>query len=235
MSISQADNHNANPNWHGGGDEMHKTKMLKDEIYRSKVRLEQMRDDKALRNSPQFRKQYAELAKKYNDQVTLFNQLNHKNRPYTINCQRSVVAYEARRRGYDVIASENDGSDANYSKAMEAFGKNYNYLNLGRLPRKNSARNVRVDDKLKRQMKVGQRGRLIWTWRNRRIGHTINVERTSNGLRYVDAQVGHVAKSFKQYMGNNSFTNNGIIYERTDNAKLDIKDLGGVVQPRKGK
>lgn len=70
-------------------------------------------------------------------------------------------------------------------------------------------------------MKPGQRGTLSWVWKEGDSGHIINVERTNDGLLYVDTQPGKQAKSFAEYMKNRNFSTaygrSGVNFQRTDN------------------
>ncbi|MCT7882436.1 MAG: toxin glutamine deamidase domain-containing protein [Lactobacillus iners] len=54
-----------------------------------------------------------------------------------------------------------------------------------------------IDEELLNGLQSGQRGIISWGWAGRNVGHTINVERTSDGLKYVDAQIGQTADSWK--------------------------------------
>ena len=86
--------------------------------------------------------------------------------------------------------------------------------------------NSQVDSTLLNEMKPGQRGTLSWTWSDGLSGHIINVERTNDGLLYVDTQPGKQAKSFVDYMNGRSFSNlgsgrTGVNFQRVDNLIVD--------------
>lgn len=108
MTIDQADNNSANPNYLGGqqgraeynANRRAANRLLK-EYYAT---LGDKLDSKGMkRKTTQLVNQYD----KARDRVTA---ILDGNRAYSINCQRSVIAYELRRRGYMVEAEPNNKS-----------------------------------------------------------------------------------------------------------------------------
>ena len=127
---------------------------------------------------------------------------------FTENCQRSVIAYEARRRGYDVIAQPTYAGDdlpigGNWTKAF----KNANTVSVGSTSPKKAQAN------LEKEMKsYGNGARAVVHI----PGHVFNCENDHGKIRYVDAQTNTV------YNSNNVFSRVGrksvsIKLTRTDN------------------
>ncbi len=130
---------------------------------------------------------------------------------FTENCQRAVIAYEARRRGYDVVALPTYEGDTlpSGSKWRGAFmhGKT---VNVGSTNPKTAQAN------LEKEMKsYGNGARGIVTI----PGHAFNVENVNGKIRYVDAQTNTV------YNSNNVFSRLGrtasqVTLMRTDNLRF---------------
>ena len=98
---------------------------------------------------------------------------------YSSNCQRCVLAYEARRRGYDVTALPTYSGDllpygGDYLKALS----NPNPVNVGKSVRK-----------LNSEMKsYGSGSRAIVRVRSGRNGHVFIAENVNGKIKYVDPQ-----------------------------------------------
>lgn len=127
------------------------------------------------------------------------------------NCQRCVVAYELRRRGYDVVALPTYAGDKLPSggKWKGAF-RQAKTIDVG-------SRNPRTAQaNLEAQMKSfghGARGVVHIP------GHVFNCENVNGKIRYVDAQTGTI------YNSNNVFSRLGknavaVKLTRTDNLRL---------------
>ena len=113
---------------------------------------------------------------------------------YTENCQTCVVAYEARRRGYDVFAGglvNGNKSDilsasakdawidrktGDIAKPDEEFWDKKNYKE--------------IKDLLDKKVEKGQRYNISFLWKNRSSnnGHVISVEKDEDGLLLYDPQ-----------------------------------------------
>lgn len=237
MSIDQADNHNGNPNWRGGqkGRAEYNTarRTMKLAAHKSNIlmpkRWEAAKkgDEKAVK---ELEKQISEAGKVWNKNYKTLNRIRNETRAYSVNCQRSIIAFELRSRGYQVIADKNDNSlfgNLGYREYVRQILKNKNHQNF-QFPRRVADRPGFVDETLKRELKVGQRAVIDWGWRGRNSGHTINVVRTKKGLLYVDEQGGRKAKSMAKYLGKNlinSIDSNSLGYIRTDNLELDVARL----------
>lgn len=109
---------------------------------------------------------------------------------YSSNCQRCVMAYEMRRRGYDVIALPTyDGDQMPHGNNM--------YAALGNIvPEKVGGRNPEsnfknIESKMK-EWGEGSRAILEVAWRNYMgRGHVINLEYKNGALHFYDAQDGN--------------------------------------------
>lgn len=130
---------------------------------------------------------------------------------YSQNCQRAVVAYELRRRGYDVIALPTFPGDKlpSGNRWLGAF-RHAKTVSVG-------STNPRVAQaRLEAQMKSygnGARGIV------KIPGHVFNVENVGGKVRYVDAQTNTI------YTSNNVFARLGrsaqsVELVRTDNLRL---------------
>lgn len=163
--------------------------------------------------------------------------------PYRINCQRCVPAYEMRRRGYKVTAlpmPESNDHELKFGIPRDIFLNDDGKPSEGE--RLKAGSNARVTAELMKKMQVGERGTLTWGWAGRgNDGHIINVERTKEGLQFVDAQNDIVTDTFEKYMNGKSFKKKtgsgsltvklGVNYNRVDNKQIDWKNINKVVKP----
>ena len=117
---------------------------------------------------------------------------------YNKNCQRCVIAYEARRRGYDVVAMPTYEGDKMGARAKSKSGKLVDNRYWQGAFRK--AKNVNISaktsnearKKVESQMKQwGDKSRAIIgvKWKNGGA-HVFNVEQVGGKTVYVDAQTG---------------------------------------------
>ncbi len=111
---------------------------------------------------------------------------------YDTNCQTCVVAYEARRRGYNVRALPNLGN-----KYIKQLSKEPSLAYIGKdgvspVYLKKSE-NERLIDFLEREVKKGARYVLKFYWDDAPYGHIISVERGrtfGNDVQLYDPQTG---------------------------------------------
>ncbi|MCZ0891982.1 toxin glutamine deamidase domain-containing protein [Ligilactobacillus saerimneri] len=231
MGIDKADNHNANPNWHGGvikraemATNRRQIKSLKSQHELLKKQIEnEMKKGHSVRG---LRKKLSESTTKINKLIDKYNGDLRRDWLNSQNCQRAVVAYELRRRGYKVKASPREAETfgAGYRASIGAFGERKK-INVPRLKKK---RNQAIHKEMLKRLKPGERGVISWGWDGSRVkGHTINVERTKNGVLYVDAQIGKKTKTFPEYMRRDRDTvrSNTVDFVRTDNVKIDIANM----------
>lgn len=122
-----------------------------------------------------------------------------KGKDYKMNCQTCVVAFEARLRGYDVIAKSREYSkhaptqilamDTRKAWIDPATGKHPEFIQdtSATTPQK-------VKDFLDRSVKPGERYTFEFTWKgNKTEGHIISLDRNDNGvLRLYDPQSGEM-------------------------------------------
>lgn len=130
---------------------------------------------------------------------------------YSANCQRSVVAYEARRRGYDVIAQPT------YSGDVLPYGDNWKgAFEDSKTVHVGASTPQKTQENLERTMKgYGNGARAVVEI----PGHVFNCENVNGKIKYVDAQTNTV------YNSNNVFSRVGrksktISLMRTDNLKF---------------
>lgn len=228
MSIDTADNHNANPNYMGGRRALalYNTKNRGFNALDSKI--EQKQAEFKRNPSPGAGRELQSLIRQRRQRAQELLQMQWTSRGYSENCQRSVIAYELRRRGYKVTAQPAPRkNDTGYRPAILAFKNRENI----KLPKTVAKRGDYIDSKLKSKLKAGERGVITFHWRDpdgkRTYGHTINVERKKNGsLLYVDSQIGKKSKKFNDYIaGRNGINQNTFTFTRTDNQKLDLNNL----------
>ena len=113
-------------------------------------------------------------------------------REFTENCQRSVVAYEARRRGYDVTAQPTFEGDimpyrvGNNGRWQGAFQHAKSEDVSGRTASA-ARRNLEI-----KMASYGDGARAVMgvEWKNSNYGHVLNVEYHKGKISYIDAQVG---------------------------------------------
>lgn len=117
-------------------------------------------------------------------------------REYTENCQRCVVAYELRRRGYDVTALPTYSGDTMPQARMignRKFGrwqgafKGARPINVGAKNPNGVVSNIR--NKMQ-EFEDGSRGVVSITYKGKRYGHVFNVEQRKGTTYFVDAQSG---------------------------------------------
>lgn len=105
-----------------------------------------------------------------------------------LNCQKSVIAAEMRRRGYDVTAKA--GFGGYQSAASRWVGP------TGRAPVRKSAETREILEKRFSEDPVGSRYCLEITWDKNRGMHIFSAEKTPSGIRYYDPQTGAEDVSF---------------------------------------
>lgn len=134
-----------------------------------------------------------------------------ESRDYRINCQSCVVAYEARRRGYDVEAIGRDKKNPTQEKLSTNAESAWIDPATGKAPTllKNDPkiRTAKQAQKwLEENVEEGGRYEFSHGWKgtNGRNGHIVTVDRDSSGsLRVFDPQNGktYAGSAFTEYMG----------------------------------
>lgn len=133
---------------------------------------------------------------------------------YYTNCQSCVVAYEARRRGYDVITKPNTRGSA-LDKLSRASHEAWIDPKTGKTPeRPTPNENVRTPKQcrnmLENTIQPGERYTFGHSWKGRsRSGHIICADKDSNGnLRLFDPQNGTtmMGKDIDNYLSRVKYT-----------------------------
>ena len=117
---------------------------------------------------------------------------------FSMNCQRCVVAYEARRRGYDVVAQPRHNNDklaevAYFNKDGSMNGRWQGAFKGARTKSMADSTPEAVVKNINRTMREygnGSRGVISILWKGGG-GHVFNVENKGGSIFYVDAQTGH--------------------------------------------
>ena len=149
-------------------------------------------------------------------------------REYSANCQRVVVAYEARRRGYDVtaqatypgdklnkVAYRDEKEGISRGRWMGAF-QNAKPVNVSATGR-NSEKNV-IDNINKQMQHYGEGSRgVVQIFYKGGGGHVFNVEHKNGKTHYIEAQVGKV-KNFSETLKH--VKTDKVALVRTDNLKF---------------
>lgn len=156
---------------------------------------------------------------------------------YSMNCQRAVVAYELRRRGYDVTALHTyqgdtlpnavtvKGEAVLTSRWMGAFyGAKTDVV--GARTRKKAEENL-----VNKMKSYGEGSRAIVRvqW-NDRDGHVFNAEYKNGKMFYRDAQTGK-SVNIQHYLSMARPQSVGLV--RTDNLKLSYRVRNFVTQTRR--
>lgn len=146
-------------------------------------------------------------------------------REYSENCQRVVVAYEARRRGYDVQAQATyPGDELNRIAYIDqkngiARGKWMGAFQGAKPVNVSAGSEKGVMDNIDSKMKnwgEGSRG-VVQIFYKGGGGHVFNVERKNGKTHYIEAQTGRV-KDFGKTLDH--VKTGAVALVRTDNLKL---------------
>ena len=113
---------------------------------------------------------------------------------FSENCQRAVVAYEARRRGYNVTAQPTFQGDTLPQSSVNGKGngrwqgafQNAKRESVGAKDAQTVHKNIEAKMK---EYGDGSRAIVRIEWKNGE-GHVFNVERKNGKTHYVDAQIG---------------------------------------------
>ncbi len=118
---------------------------------------------------------------------------------FTENCQRAVVAYEARRRGYDVTAqpsykNDNMGATAYINPKTGVSNKYWmgsfqkaKAVGVGK--RTATATRTALENQMKK-FGDGSRAVMSVTWKHGKFGHALIVEQKKGRTLYIDPQAG---------------------------------------------
>lgn len=164
------------------------------------------------------REQLDELVRARNEAATAYNAALAARQPYTVNCQTCVVANEARRRGYDVMATGNVRGSVNEMLSRDTrkawidptTGRHPDYIRYNGsgtldvqgkpIPTKSSYWRWLNADGL---IEEGNRYTIEFEWKGgSHSGHIVSLERVNGELRLYDPQNGkvHMGDEVKQYL-----------------------------------
>ncbi len=149
-------------------------------------------------------------------------------REFSENCQRAVVAYEARRRGYNVTAQPTYEGD----KLPQVVASNGRWQGAfkGAKSENVSGRNTQqVQNNIEAKMKEygnGARAVVGVQWKNGG-GHVFNIERQNGKTHYVDSQIGARYKP-SEVLG--MAKPNSVRLVRTDNLKFSDRAKKSIEQ-----
>lgn len=116
---------------------------------------------------------------------------------FSENCQRAVVAYELRRRGYDVTAQptfQNDKLPQQTVNGRAYYQGAFQKTKVDNVGASNGNKvSINVDNKMAEYSKTAENGNsramLQISWRNGG-GHVISVEHKNGKTEYIDPQIG---------------------------------------------
>lgn len=112
------------------------------------------------------------------------------NKLYKNNCPNATLAYEVRRRGYDVKAKP-DAQGLTSSEIKNAYNIKQSDISITNLnnPIKHKENNKKIQDYFE-SMPNGYRGAITLAWKMGYGGHIFNVEKQNNKIIFVDSQTG---------------------------------------------
>ena len=144
---------------------------------------------------------------------------------FSENCQRCVVAYEMRRRGYDVTAQPSFKGDTMGETAFTS-ANNKKFLRLTGAFQGAKTESVGATTSKKTLSNIkdtmsgygdGSRAIMTFGWKRGNAGHAINVELKNGKLHFNDAQVGGKYDGAKLM---NAIKTKSVTLTRTDNLKV---------------
>ncbi len=149
---------------------------------------------------------------------------------YTSNCQRCIIAYEMRRRGYDVEANKYKGrADEIYNTRLSLtrsflnydYYKNTKEYNTQPNGEKYSSRGALIKAMVKDMINEGEGARFVlsWDWKNSSWGHTVNAEIVNGEVKIFDAQI-NKEYSIKDMIERKDLRATTLKCTRVDNLKL---------------
>ena len=137
-----------------------------------------------------------ETTNTYNVVIKHTNPNYSKGRQYQINCQRCIYSYEARRRGYDVIAKPNTAglsgrdhlaSNGGWAKVM----KDTSYFDCEKISGQTASSVMGKFETRVKEFGEGARCVVRCSWRGRRSGHVFIAENVNGKVHFIDPQTGN--------------------------------------------
>lgn len=151
---------------------------------------------------------------------------------YHNNCSNVTMAYELRRRGYDVTAKPLFGGRPS-NEINKMFG---NPKVTSMTPSYEKGNKVKPADQVRSSIgkqPVGARGGIRVRYEGAGMGHIFNWEMTNTGVRFVDAQ--DSGRKRDRPLNNTGSKLSNVEWFRTDNAKINMKLVGNSVKNRGSK
>lgn len=142
---------------------------------------------------------------------------------YTENCQRCVVAYELRRRGYNVTAQptyQGDTLPISMVRGNVKWGRWQGAFKGARPESVGGKTSDKVYDNIMAKMNKygnGSRAVVSITYKGQRIGHVFNIENRKGTIMAVDAQSGERIR-LRQFLKITENSRTTIV--RTDNLRV---------------
>lgn len=157
-------------------------------------------------------------------------------REYTENCQRCVIAWEMRRRGFNVQADkwQNNHLGAGNRNLYAGFVDFDSYKMQGYNVKPNGEKYSSRSQLIKAMEKdmldtpEGSRFILQWNWKNFNCGHTVNAEKVNGKIIIYDAQ-DNTSMSIKDLIDNKSIKATSLEMFRTDD-KIMKTNLEGIIK-----
>lgn len=153
---------------------------------------------------------------------------------YSLNCQSCVVAYELRRRGYDVEAFMRVRGNPDNIPEKLAYHTElaWRIPETNDIPKKNIVYESSLSDlKLNKLIKDPGRYHINWVWKKEGMGHIITCEKFANGgLRFYDPQIGEIIKwsDVTPYIK----LEDGVGILRVDNLLINMDIVNGIVKAK---
>lgn len=159
-------------------------------------------------------------------------------REFSHNCQRCVVAYELRRRGYNVTAlptyegdtknqvAYRDNAKGTFEGRWKGAFRKAKTVNVGATTERKVMSNI---DKQMSKAGEGSRG-VIQIFYKGGGGHVFNVERKNGKTVYMEAQTGKVKNMAKTLT---MVKTQSVNFVRTDNLRISARARDFVKQTRK--
>lgn len=133
-------------------------------------------------------KDYSKVGELYKQYKKLIAEYKTVQREWGQNCQRCTVAYELRRRGYDVTAKKRLASNDEVRKNWRHLFINQRYVNVGNAEQATAIANLEGE---LASYGEGSRSIVYVKWR-KKGAHVFIAEVTDDGVLYVDPQSGIV-------------------------------------------
>ena len=233
MTHEQADEGRANPGYHNA-----------DDAYSKFTEANKKLTDAIRNGAPDAEKEM--LKKELNNRAEEYNRVYEQTRPYRTNCQSCVVAYEARRRGYDVEAKPRGNMNLTQDKLAKNADIAWNNPKTGLYADQIfNTPNIRTSKQatnwLDQNIQEGARYAMGHGWKgtNGAKGHVITATKENGKLKFFDPQSGksYEGDSLTEYMSRVKSTfNNGVELRgrlyliRMDNAQINADVANAVLK-----